>query len=416
MRTLIAILFFVCSLGVSAQKIVEFRGENRSGCYNEKNLLKEWPEKNGPKVILRIEGIGKGYSQCILAESKIFVTGIKDDTTDVLSAFDLDGKLLWDVPYGRSWTGSYIDSRSTPTYQDGRLYVASGTGQLNCIDANSGNILWQVDAVEKYGGSIHTHGDAEAPLIVSDLVVFTTGGEKYTMVAFNKISGETVWKARSLGGNKSYASPTLIEQNGHQIILTQTAENLIGIDAKTGELLWNHNLMQYHLHSQGKGGNTNPPLYQNGEIFVSSGYEHPALLFSLSPDGSSVSLKWKNDILDTHHGGDVLVDGNIYGATWTNNSNGKWACINWNTGETKWEQEWENKGSIIAADNMLYLYEEKRGNIALVAPSTDSLKIVSSFKFDEGAGPHWAHPAVYDGMLFVRHGDVLKVFDIKADN
>lgn len=415
MRTFIVILFLVCSVGVSAQKIVEFRGESRSGSYNEDSLLKEWPE-NGPKVVLRIEGIGKGYSQCILADSKIFVTGIKEDTTDVLSAFALNGALLWEVPYGRSWTGSYIDSRSTPTYQDGRLYAASGTGQLSCIDANSGKILWQVDAVKEFGGSIHTHGDAEAPLIVNDLVVFTTGGEKYTMVAFNKISGETVWKARSLGGNKSYASPTLIEQSGRQIILTQTAENLIGIDARTGELLWHHNLIQYHLHSQGKGGNTNPPLYQNGEIFVASGYEHPALMFSLSSDGTSISLKWRNDVLDTHHGGNVVIDGNIYGATWTNNSNGKWACINWDTGETRWEQEWENKGSVIVADNMLYLYEEKRGNIALVKPSADSLRMVSSFKFGDGTGPHWAHPAIYDGMLFVRHGDVLKIFDVKADN
>ena len=65
---------------------------------------------------------------------------------------------------------------------------------------------------------------------------------------------------------------------------------------------------------------------------------------------------------------------------------------------------------------MLYLYEEKRGNIALVEPSADSLKVVSSFKFGDGAGPHWAHPAIYNQMLFVRHGDVLKIFDIKADN
>ena len=273
-----------------------------------------------------------------------------------------------------------------------------------------------MDAVEKFGGSIHTHGDAEAPLIVNDLVVYTVGGEKYTMIAFNKTTGEVVWKAKSLGGNKSYASPTLIEQNGRQIIITQTAENLIGIEATTGDILWSHNLTQYHLHEQGKGGNANPPLFRNGELLVTSGYEHPALMFSLSPDGSSILLKWRNDVLDTHHGGNVLVNGNIYGANWTNNSNGKWLCVNWATGKTNWEQEWGNKGSIITANDMLYLYEEKRGNIALVEPSADNLKIVSSFKFGEGVGPHWAHPAIYNGKLFVRHGEVLKIFDISADN
>ncbi|HPF51371.1 MAG TPA: PQQ-like beta-propeller repeat protein [Draconibacterium sp.] len=415
MRNLVVILFLFCSVTIFAQEIVEFRGIARSGFYPSEELLKKWPDE-GPKTILKIEGIGKGFSQPILADSKIFVTGIKEDTIDILSAYNLDGKLLWDIPYGRSWTGSYIDSRSTPTYQDGKLYVVSGTGQLNCIEGATGEITWYVDAVEKFGGSIHTHGDAEAPLIVNDLVVYTVGGEKYTMIAFNKTTGEVVWKAKSLGGNKSYASPTLIEQNGRQIIITQTAENLIGIEATTGDILWNHNLMQYHLHEQGKGGNANPPLFHNGELLVTSGYEHPALMFSLSPDGSSILLKWRNDVLDTHHGGNVLVNGNIYGASWTNNSNGKWLCVNWETGKTNWEQEWGNKGSIITANDMLYLYEEKRGNIALVEPSADNLKIVSSFKFGEGVGPHWAHPAIYNGKLFVRHGEVLKIFDISADN
>lgn len=415
MRKVVFILFLFCSTFAFSQEIVEFRGIGRSGWYPAENLLKQWPE-GGPKLLLKIEGIGKGFSQPIMADSKIFVTGIKEDTIDILSAYNLEGKLLWEVPYGRSWTGAYIDSRSTPTYQDKKLYVVSGTGQLNCVDFETGKIIWQVDAVKEFGGSIHTHGDAEAPLIVNDLVVYTIGGEENTMVAFNKLTGEVVWKARSLGGNKSYASPTLINHNGRQIIIAQTAENLIGINATDGEILWSHNLMQYHLHEQGKGGNANPALYHNGEFFVTSGYEHSALMFSLSPDGTSISLKWRNDVLDTHHGGDVLVDGNIYGANWTNNANGKWACVNWETGKTNWEQEWGNKGSVIAADGMLYLYEEKRGNIALAEPSADSLKIVSSFKFGDGAGPHWAHPAIYNGMLFIRHGEVLKIFDIRADN
>ncbi len=415
MRIFIFILLLFFTFSAFSQEIVEFRGVGRSGFYPDEQLLKKWPAE-GPELLLEIEGVGKGFSQPILADSKIFITGIKEDTIDVLSAFDLQGNLLWDLPYGRSWTYAYIDSRSTPTFQDGKLYVVSGTGQVGCVDSTTGKMIWQVEAIKEFGGSIHTHGDAEAPLIVNDLVVYTTGGEKYTMIAFNKLTGEAVWKAKSLGGNKSYASPTLIEYKGKQIILAQTAENLIGIDAKNGDILWSHNLMQYHLHENGKGGNSNPPLFHNGEIFVTSGYEHPALMFSLSEDGSSIQLKWRNDVLDTHHGGDVLVDGNIYGSNWTNNANGKWACVNWETGQTNWEQDWGNKGSIITAENMLYLYEEKRGNIALVEPSADSLKVVSSFKFGDGFGPQWAHPAIYNQMLFVRHGDVLKIFDIKADN
>jgi len=412
MKSLITILFLLVTNTLLAQEIIEFRGVNRSGHYNETGLLKQWPD-NGPEMIIKIEGVGKGYSQPILVEKTIYITGIKEDTIDILSAYNMEGEMLWDVPYGRSWTRSYIDSRSTPTYENGKLYVTSGTGQLNCIDATSGKIIWQVNASEEYGGEIHKHGDTESPVLTENAVLYTTGGEENTIIALNKKDGSLVWKTRSLGGAKSYASPKLIHHNRQPIILVQTYHNLIGVNPDNGEVYWSYDLFQYHSHRSGKGAQTNVPLYSDGELFVTSGYEHPALMFALSENGKSIQLKWRNDIIDTHHGGVVLVDGNIYGSNWGNNANGNWASVNWKTGGTNWENEWENKGSVIYADGMLYLYEEKRGNVALVKPSTDSLKIISTFKVEHGTGPHWAHPAIYNGNLFIRHGDVLMIYDIK---
>ncbi|WP_346857208.1 PQQ-binding-like beta-propeller repeat protein [uncultured Draconibacterium sp.] len=412
MKSGFAILFLLFTIRLFSQEVVEWRGVNRSGLYNETGLLKEWPEP-GPELIQKIEGVGKGFSQAIVVGQTIFITGIKQDTTDILSAFNFNGELLWETPYGRSWTRSYIDSRSTPTYSKGKLYVSSGTGQLSCVDAKSGNTLWKIDAVKNYSGEIHKHGDAEAPLVEGNLVFYVTGGEINTMVAFNKDTGKQVWKTKSLGGTKSYASPTLINHQGQEIVLVQTADNLIGVNPLNGEILWSYNLMQYHTHESGKGAQTNPPLYFNGDILVTSGYNHPALMFSLSDDGRSIQLKWKNEDLDTHHGGVVLLDGNVYGSNWQNNANGKWASVNWETGATNWEQDWENKGSVISAEGLLYLYEEKRGNVALAEPSPDSLKIISTFKVDAGNGPHWVHPAIYNGRLFIRHGDVLMIYNIK---
>jgi len=166
------------------------------------------------------------------------------------------------------------------------------------------------------------------------------------------------------------------------------------------------------LHEQGVGANTNAPLYSNGEIFVTSGYNHPGIKLALSDDGKSVQEIWKNDTIDTHHGGVVLVDGNLYGSNWQNNSKGRWASVNWESGRTNWEEEWYNKGSTIYADGMLYIYEEKSGNVALVEPSPENLKIISTFKVTDGEGPHWAHPAIYGKKLFIRHGNVLLVYNI----
>jgi outer membrane protein assembly factor BamB len=373
--------------------------------------LKQWPEK-GPELFLKIEGIGKGYSHPILVDGTIFITGIKQDTIDILSAYNLKGEMLWDIAYGRSWTRSYTDSRSTPTFENDKLYVASGTGQLNCIDAITGKKIWQVDVIEKYSGEIYKHGDSESPLLIKNAVVYTTGGEQNTMVALNKSDGSLVWKTKSLGGAKSYASPVLINHNGKEIILAQTTRNLIAIEPENGTILWSFDLIQFHTTSQGEGAQTNPALYYNGEIFVTSGYDHPGVMVAFSDDAKSVGFKWKNYTINTHHGGVVLVDGNIYGSNWINNGNGKWASVNWETGKTNWEEDWYNKGSTIYADGMLYIYEEKSGNVALVQPSPDKMKIISTFKVTDGEGPHWAHPAIYGKKLFIRHGNVLLVYNI----
>jgi len=78
------------------------------------------------------------------------------------------------------------------------------------------------------------------------------------------------------------------------------------------------------------------------------------------------------------------------------------------------EQEWNCKGSIISADNLFYCYEEKGGNLALVEPSVEEFKIISSFQIMDGKGPHWAHPVIKNGVLYVRHGEVLMAFNIKV--
>ena len=413
MKLFLIVFLSFLSVNVNSQEIVEFRGVGRTGHYNGSGLMKKWPD-SGPEIVLKIEGISKGFSQPIVAEEKIFITGIKDEGTDLISAYNMNGDLIWETSYGNSWVRSYPDSRCTPTYEAGKLYVASGTGQLSCINAKTGKILWNVDVIEKYGGEIHLHGDAESPLVVNDVVVYTTGGEKFTMVAFNKTNGTEVWKAQSLGGAKSYASSVLIVRNGKNIILVQTTKNMIAINSVNGEIEWHHNLDNFYSGSQGEGAQANPAIYLNNEIFVTSGYDHPATMFSIAEKNRSVELKWKNKTLNTHHGGVVLVDGNLYGSNWQNNSRGQWVSVNWESGATNWEVDWNNKGSVIFSDGMLYMYEEKGGNVALATPSAQKLDIVSSFKVEDGAGPHWAHPAIYEGKLYIRHGDVLMVYNIKA--
>lgn len=401
----------VLFLLMSCQDISQWRGPDRDGIYPEKNLLKEWPEA-GPELLFKVENIGGGLSQPVVYKNVIYITGNKYDSLDVISAIDMKGNLLWESVYSLSWGKTYPESRGTPTIEKNRIYLVGGMGDLVCLNAKNGNMIWKRKPLEEFDGEYMHWGVVESVLLSDDAALFITGGEETTVVAFDKINGELLWKTKSNGGKKSYASSSLIEWNGMKIALIQTSDDLIGVDVSNGDILWSFNTLQFH-EKKGKGEAANTPLFYNGEIFITYGNDQPGLLFSLSEDGKSINLKWKNEMLDTHHGGLVLIDGAIYASNMIDNTRGNWASVDWETGKTNWEKEWFTKGSIISADGLIYLYEEKGGNLALVKPNTTDLEIISTFQVKDGKGPHWAHPSIYNGVLLIRHGDVLMVYDIR---
>jgi len=126
-------------------------------------------------------------------------------------------------------------------------------------------------------------------------------------------------------------------------------------------------------------------------------------------------FSWVSDKLDVHHGGVVRIGDYIYGANWENNRMGNWLCLDWNTGELQYDIEWENKGSIISADSMLYCYEEKKGHIALVKVNPEKFELTGSFQVPLGEGPHWSHLVIKQGVLYVRHGTALMAYNISEE-
>ena len=410
MKGLLILLMTCCSFSLLAQK-ANWRGENRDGHYPDKGLLKQWPE-DGPEQVFVVEGIGRGFSSVVVANNTIYTTGMKDDM-DYLSALDLSGKIKWQVPYGKSWEASYPDTRSTPIIEDDRVYLVSGVGELVCLNAHSGEINWTVNVDEEYEADWHRWGVAESPLIIGDKVICSPGGKQTTVVAFDKMSGKLLWKSKSVDAERSYVSPTLYEYKDFRAILAMTARHLVAINPENGEMHWVYN---YYKPEWEERRNsliiTNTPIFKEDEIYISMGYNYPSVMLKLDPSGISVSEKWVDHTLDNHHHGFVEVDGYIYGSNWINNGKGNWVCLDWETGEVQYEESWKNKGNIIYADGMLYCYEEKTGYVALVKPNPQKFEVVSSFKIDLGSGPHWAHPTIYDGKLYIRHGDVLMVYNV----
>jgi outer membrane protein assembly factor BamB len=191
------------------------------------------------------------------------------------------------------------------------------------------------------------------------------------------------------------------------------------VDASDGKILWKYD---YASLRPEKGleiwpgapfTNTITPLYHEGKIYITGGYEHVGAMFKLDDNGSAIHLLWIDSTLDCHHGGVVLVNGYIYGSNWISNASGNWCCIDWETGKTRYEEKWFTKGSIITADGMLYCYEEKNGNIGLVRATPEKFDLISRFRISEGRGPHWSHPVIGEGILYIRHGEVLMAFDLR---
>ena len=411
--SLVLVLLFLASSSHS-QTTSEFRGVGRTGIYQETGLLKEWPEA-GPEKLWSCDGLGMGYTSPAMGDGMIYLTG-RFDSMDYLTAVDYKGKQLWQVEYGRARDKSYPDTRSIPTLNSGKVYLISGQGEVACHDAKTGDRIWQRNAYEEFLGICGPHGIAESPLVVDNKVIYTPGGPETSIIALDKNTGDLVWKTESLGDSTAYVSPLLVNHYGQEMIIQQMANMVLGVDPENGEILWNFNYLGLRSPEENpkvKWTNCNTPIYHEGEIFLTKGYDHPAAMFKLNKEGSAVEVKWINDLLDTHHGGNVLIDGYLYGSTWTNNSKGNWACIDWDTGENIWEAEMNTKGSIIATEGMLYIYDERRGQLALVPADPKGFNIISSMRIEEGSGPHWAHPVIHKGILYVRHGDVLMAYDIK---
>jgi outer membrane protein assembly factor BamB len=285
-------------------------------------------------------------------------------------------------------------------------------GTVVCMETETGKILWKVNTHQEYGGEFHRWGMTESILLAGNAVISSPIGDQTAVVALDKQDGSLIWKTRSLGGVRSYASPLLINHHGKEMIVVTSDKDLIAVDPASGTILWSYDIKTNQSGSKGSRNNTNTPLYHNGAIFTTSGYNVNAVMLQLSEDGRKAELKWSDGTLDTHHGGVVLVDGYIYGSNWINNGNGNWVCQEWESGKVMYEEKWHNKGSVIWADGMLYIYEEKQGHVGLLRPTPEGFELVSSFLIEGGEGPFWAHMSIYDRKLFVRHGEVLFVYDL----
>ncbi len=397
---LILTLFFVSST-LFAQTPTKWRGENNSGIYNETGLLKVWPA-NGPEMLWHFDGLGEGHSSPTFANGVIYVSTMID-SIGYIYVLSQDGELKWKASYGKEFFNSYPGARTSPVIVGDLLYIYSGNGVLTCMSSNDGKIKWTKDSFNDFDGKNIAWGVTETVAVKGNLVYITPGGTENNVVALNRFNGDVVWSSTGKGELSAYCSPLLVELPARTLLVTMTADHILGLDAATGEMLWAYpQTNRWQVHA-------NTPIYYDGGLFCFSGYGQGGVRLDLAEDGTSVEKAWFKKELDSRMGGMVVVDGYLYGS---GDKAREWRCVNWKTGEEKYASKEIGKGVTIYADGMLYCYSD-RGELALVEATPEGFNLISEIKIKMGTAQHWAHPVINNGRLFVRHGDVLMAFKIK---
>jgi len=393
---------------VNSQNIAQWRGPNRDGIYPEKNLLKVWPA-SGPKLVWMTDQLGNGYGSPVVLGDKLFING-EINKVAYLFAFDLQGKLLWKSPngaefFGEGYSANFPGARTSPTVYNDLIYVCSGLGRIACFETATGKERWSVNMVSDLGGKLNMFGYSESLLVDETKVYCYPGGPQSNVVALDRFTGKQVWVSKAMGDPVSFCSPIVIKLKDRNVLVTLAHEYLQGLDTKTGELLWSHKEDMVKL----EGEHCNTPIYSDGFIYCISGDDdgNGAHKIQLSPDGKSITEIWRNGKVLNPMGGFVKIGDRIY----TSSKDNKLKVLDVRTGiET--ESLKGMKGSIIAADNLLFFYADN-GNVFLIKGIGTKLEIAGKFKITQGSKEHFAHPVIANGVLYIRHGNVLMAYAVR---
>ena len=347
----------------------QFRGPQRNGISQETGLLPEWP-KQGPKLLWQLSDIGKGYGTPAVVGGRLYLMSNRGMDNEFVHALSVeDGKTIWTARLGNVGNPNqqppYPMARSTPTIEGDRLYAQSSDGDLACLEAASGKVLWRKSLRRDFGGQPGTWAYAESPLIDGDVLVATPGGARATLVALNKKTGDVIWQSAVPGGEPAgYASASVIEAAGRKQYVQFLDKGVVGVDAKTGRFLWRYG------QTGGGPANIAMPVSRGDYVYSTNARRFGAGLVHLSPTGDGVSAEqvyFERDVPNTL-GGQILLGDTIYGT----NQEGPVAA-EFATGKIRWRAEGAGPGAVFYAEGRLYFHGEN-GEVALAEATSRCLR------------------------------------------
>jgi outer membrane protein assembly factor BamB len=380
----------------------QWRGPNRDGRSAERGLMKAWPQ-NGPPLAWRATGMGEGYSSFATSNGRLYTLGARGDREYVIALDAATGKQLWATPHGRRFGNDRGDGpRGTPTIEGDRVYAFGASGDLSVLEAGTGKAIWTVNVLQKFGGSNITWGLSESPLVLRDRILINAGARDASVVALRKTDGSLIWRSQS--DQAGYSSPVLHEVGGIRQAIFFTGQRALALDVDNGRLLWSYDRVS------NRTANIATPIVRANRVFLSSDYGTGAALLELTPGNGTVTAKeiyFTNDMRN-HHASSILVGDYLYGF-----SSAILTAMHFDTGKVAWRDRSVGKGSLVYADERLYVYSEQ-GVVGLVEPTPQGYREHGRFRISTGRLPTWAHPVVSGGKLFIRDQDTLYAYDVAA--
>jgi outer membrane protein assembly factor BamB len=380
----------------------QWRGNNRDGTSAERGLLKDWPA-GGPKLAWTVKGAGEGYSSFAVAGGKVYTLGARGGTEYTMAFDEATGKKLWEVATGSRFRNDRGDGpRATPTIDGGQVYAYGASGDLAVLDAATGKIAWKINVLEKFGGRNITWGLSESPLVMPDRILINAGGASASIVAVNRKDGSLIWKSGS--DEAGYSSGILVPFQGIPQAVFFSASHGVAVDARDGRQLWTYG------KASNSTANVATPIARGNKVFFSSDYGTGAGLVALSGAGNKITASevYFTREMRNHHASSVLVGEHLYGF-----SSAILTAMKFETGEVAWRDRSVGKGSVVFADERLYLFSEN-GVVGLAEANPGGYKEHGRFEIRTGSLPTWSHPVVANGKLYLRDQDTIYAYSVAA--
>jgi outer membrane protein assembly factor BamB len=411
---MMVVILVMNGMYVNAQDWAQWRGANRDGVSKEAGLNLDWATSK-PALTWVYRQAGAGFSAPVIVGTTLYGQGAAGGSDFAFAIDTQTGNQKWKQNLGKQSVLERGDGpRGSVTVDGDKLYLVRGDGQIHCLSAADGKMIWQKDFKDDFGGKMMSQwGYSESPLIDGNLVVCTPGGSQGTLVALDKNTGALVWACKEWTDDAGYSSPIIAEVGGIRQYIQQSAKGVAGVAAKDGKLLWKINNAAYRTAV------IPTPIFSDNMVYVTNGYNGGCMGIMLSKEGEGIKAEnvYANRNMDNQHGGVVLINGKLYGYTETQ----YWVCQDFKTGEIVWRERPDGvrKGSVIAVNDRLLCFDMQNGTLAVAAASPDGWKefgrmtIPERTKISTQDNQLWTHPVVANGKLYLRDHDLLFCFDLK---